>query len=43
VGRFENMVSRCIYRPWDDLKEAKNGLKKWSEFLEIQQKQEIIG
>ena len=28
VGRFENTVSRCIYRPWDDLKEVKMRVKK---------------
>jgi len=29
VGRFENTVSRCIYRPWDDLEAVKNeGEKK---------------
>ena len=28
VGRFENTVSRCIYRPWDDLKEVKNEAEK---------------
>jgi len=27
-GRFENTVSRCIYRPWDDLEAVKNESEK---------------
>jgi len=28
MGRFENTVSRCIYRPWDDLEAVKNESEK---------------
>jgi hypothetical protein len=27
VGRFENVVSACIHRPWDDLEGANLSLK----------------
>jgi len=28
VGRFENTVWPCIYRPWDDLEDVKMRVKK---------------